>query len=353
MINQNYATMASLRLYEAESLIESVARENRVDPASIIDFSLNVYPFGPPHSAIIAAKAALDRCNSYPDLNFGELRSKLAARHQVLEESLFFGAGLDDVIKPLIHSWTTEGDAVLIHLPTFPRYELEAGIRGCRVLAVKSDPPNLIDVKALRAALRQEPIALAFLCSPNNPTGAQIAVPDIDEMSAAHEETIFIVDEALINPGEAGASPLARKRRNVVVLRTFSKYLGLAGLRIGYAIADPHLVRIAEVGRPPFNVASPSVAAAAAVLDDPDFINRTTSILAPKKIIRCRIGKTGLNRFARPLREYDAGRDAASKARRCRQDSSGAQPVGGRCHFVSRPRRIQPVAYFVTRSGIQ
>jgi histidinol-phosphate/aromatic aminotransferase/cobyric acid decarboxylase-like protein len=81
-------------------------------------------------------------------------------------------------------------------------------------------------------------------------------VADIDEMSAA------------------------RKRRNVVVLRTFSKYLGLAGLRIGYAIADPHLVRIAEVGRPPFNVASPSVAAAAAVLDDSDFINRTTSIFS-------------------------------------------------------------------------
>jgi histidinol-phosphate/aromatic aminotransferase/cobyric acid decarboxylase-like protein len=147
MINQNYATMASLRLYEAESSIESVARENRVDPASIIDFSLNVNPFGPPHSAVITAKAALDRCNSYPDLNFGELRGKLAARHEVLEESLFFGAGLDDVIKLLIHAWTTEGDAVLIHLPTFPRYELEAGIRGCRVLAVKSDPPNLIDVR--------------------------------------------------------------------------------------------------------------------------------------------------------------------------------------------------------------
>ncbi|CAH1650349.1 pyridoxal phosphate-dependent aminotransferase [Chelatococcus asaccharovorans] len=271
-LNPRNAEFASVRLYEAETSVATIAARHGLDPAAILDFSLNVNPFGPPPAAIAAAQAALATSNLYPDLRFARLRQAVALRHDVPEDWLFFGAGLDDVIKLVIHAWTTEGCTVLVHVPTFPRYELEANLRGCRVVAVESPSPEKTDLAAFDAALAREAVALAFICSPNNPTGENFAIEAIADLATRHADTIFVVDEALINPAEDGAMALPKRLSNVVVLRTFSKYFGLAGLRIGCAVADPHLVAVAEVGRPPFNIAAPSVEAAVAALADEAFL---------------------------------------------------------------------------------
>jgi histidinol-phosphate aminotransferase len=275
--------VASVRRYEAEISVASVAAQHGLDPADILDFSLNINPFGPPQGAIEAARAALAESNRYPDLRFASLRRAVARRHDVHEDALFFGAGLDDVIKLLVHAWTVEGSAVLVHLPTFPRYELEAQLRGCRVITVESPTPERTDLAGLDTALARDPIALAFICSPNNPTGETFAVSAIDDLAIRHAETLFVVDEALINPTEDGAIALPKRRRNVAVLRTFSKYFGLAGLRIGYAVADPRLIAVAEVGRPPFNIATPSVEAAVAALADDAFLARCKATFAAER----------------------------------------------------------------------
>lgn len=279
-LNAQNEKLASVRLYEAETSVATIAARHGLDPATILDFSLNINPFGPPKGAIEAAQATLAASNLYPDLRFGSLRRAVARRHDVAEDALFFGAGLDDVIKLLIHAWTSEGDTVLIHIPTFPRYALEAGLRGCRVVTVESKTPAQTDLAAFAAALQREPVALAFICSPNNPTGERFAVDAIADLATRYGDTLFIVDEALINPAENGATQLPKQLRNVVVMRTFSKYFGLAGLRIGYAVADPHLVAIAEVGRPPFNLAAPSVEAAVAALADEAFLVRCKATFA-------------------------------------------------------------------------
>jgi histidinol-phosphate/aromatic aminotransferase/cobyric acid decarboxylase-like protein len=164
---------------------------------------------------------------------------------------------------------------VLVHVPTFPRYELEARLHGCSVVAVRSDPPWTIDADAIRAALATQRIAVAFLCTPNNPTGVTIANDDVRMLASGFAQTIFIVDEALGNPADDGAIALARSESNVVVLRTFSKAFGLAGLRVGYALGAPALLSIAERGRPPFNVAVPAEAGAIAALDDATFLARS------------------------------------------------------------------------------
>lgn len=273
--------LAAVRLYESETSVEAVAARHGLDPESIIDFSLNINPFGPPESAVAAAGDALRTSNYYPDLRFSRLRAALADRHSVEQEALFFGSGLDDVIKLFIHAWTREGDAVLVHLPTFPRYELEARLRGCKVVGIANpDRPERIDVAALRAALTVGEIALCFLCTPNNPTGARLAGEDVEGFASSFPDTIFIVDEALIFPLDDGMLPLQRRYANVAVLRTFSKYFGLAGLRIGYAVGDPELLQVAEVGRPPFNMASPSVEAATAALSDAAFLTRCKTVFA-------------------------------------------------------------------------
>ena len=263
------------RLYEAEISASIVSARFGLDPSSIVDFSLNVNPFGPPSSAVAAARAALERCNLYPDARLPALRAALARRHAVDFDQLFFGAGLDDVIKLVLHAWTAEGDTVLVHVPTFPRYELEARLRGCAVVAVQADPPWTIDVAAMDAQLATQRAAVAFLCTPNNPTGATIATSDIAAMAARFRDTIFIVDEALGNPLDDGAMVLARREPNVVVLRTFSKALGLAGLRIGYAVGPIALLALAERGRPPFNVTGAAEAAAIAALDDAAFVTQS------------------------------------------------------------------------------
>jgi histidinol-phosphate aminotransferase len=273
--NPHLEQVKTLRFYENERSAVSVAAEFGLQLSQIVDFSLNVNPFGPPAASIAAARQTLQRGNDYPDLKLAALRRRLAQRHGVPEDALFFGAGLDDVLKLILQAWVSEGDQVLVHLPTFPRYELEAQLRGAIVASVQSDPVWRIDVTAIRAKLTSARIALAFLCTPNNPTAALIPTDDIAALAADFPDVLFVVDEALIDPSQLGVVPLIGAHRNLIVLRTFSKYFGLAGARVGYAIADPALVSIAELVRPPFNVSLASAAAAAAALDDDDFLKMT------------------------------------------------------------------------------
>ena len=271
-INVQSARMASMRLYEAESSPEMIAGRYGLAPQEIVDFSLNVNPLGSPVGAIAAAERALAATNFYPVLKFGILRSALARRHNVPAENFFFGAGLDDVIKLVLQAWTSEGDKVLVHIPTFPRYELEARLRGCEVVGVESEIPQRIAVDRMEQALAAGGVALAFICTPNNPTGATVANAEIERLAKAYPATIFVVDEALIYPMEQGAIPLCNTLPNLCVMRTFSKYFGLAGLRIGYAVADARLVEVAEIGRPPFNMAAAAMHAATAALADETFL---------------------------------------------------------------------------------
>jgi len=272
-MNPHFTRELPTRLYETESSVASVAAAHGFAPTQIADFSLNVNPFGPPASAVAAATAVLGLSHAYPDVQLAALRRAVAQRHATPEAHLLFGAGLDDVIKQILHAWVGEGEAVLVHLPTFPRYELEARLRGCRVVAVTGPAPWRVDLEAIADALARERIALAFLCSPNNPTGEKIDMPAIAALARRFPETLFVVDEALLDPREPGVTSLVGELGNVVQLRTFSKYYGLAGFRIGYAHASAGLVAIAERGRPPFNVALPSEAAAVAALADRAFLD--------------------------------------------------------------------------------
>lgn len=281
--NPHIASLSGQRLYEVEAEPDQVARDMGLDPGEIIDFSLNVNPLGPPDAALEAARQSLDRCNAYPDLRLRELRRAVAKWHGVSPDWLLFGSGLDEVIKLLVSAWTAEGDRVLIHIPTFPRFALEVQARGAEPLFVRSDPPWTVSPDAIAEALDRDRPALAFLCSPNNPTGTALAPDTIAEFVDANPDTTFIVDEALIYPLESGAVPLVEGRPNLAVLRTFSKYWALAGFRVGYAIAHESLLRTVEAIRPPFNVTLPSAAAACAALEDVEGLKRSHSFFAEER----------------------------------------------------------------------
>ncbi|MDG9793801.1 pyridoxal phosphate-dependent aminotransferase [Brucella anthropi] len=279
-INTHIRDAASVRLYEAETSVQKLALKYGLPLADMIDFSLNVNPLGAPASAVVAAARAMEHANLYPDLEFRLLRDKLAEKHGISPEQLFFGSGLDDVIKLLLHALVSDGDAVMVHLPTFPRYALEAKLRRCEVIGVRNPNGFEIDLEGMRKVLETRPVAMAFICTPNNPTGEQVDNSRIAEIASAFPQTLFIVDEALINPKKEGAVALVTQYDNTIVLRTFSKFYGLAGVRAGYAICPVPLAQMADIGRPPFNLSTSAIHAAAAALDDMEFIERCATSFA-------------------------------------------------------------------------
>lgn len=282
-INPDVAALMNQRLYEKESDADIVAQELGLDRAHVIDFSLNVNPTGPSAIAVAAATEAMSQANRYPDLMLSALRAKLAMRHDVDPGRIAFGCGLDEVIKLLVQAWCRPGNAVVMHVPTFPRYELEVQAAGGKPRYVSADPPWTISVPAISDAVAEIGPSLVFLCTPTNPTGAVIPRDEIETLCDRFPDTVFVVDEALADPKDDGALHLTRTRANVAVLRTFSKYWGLAGFRIGYAVAAERLIDAIEAIRPPFNVALPSAAAAAAVLDDEEYLRRSHDLFRSER----------------------------------------------------------------------
>ncbi|WDD93548.1 aminotransferase class I/II-fold pyridoxal phosphate-dependent enzyme [Burkholderia sp. FERM BP-3421] len=273
-MNENHPNSKSPRLYELETSLELLANRYGLSQSSMIDFSLNVNPLGCSPAAITAAREAMGNANFYPDINLSALRAALSNKYRHAKGKFLFGAGLDDVIKLLIHAWTAPGDTILIHLPTFPRYALEAQLHGCEVIGVKGGASQRFDADRYTEALRSNRITMAFICSPNNPTGELIDIDVIEEMARSFPQTIFVADEALINPKKEGCLRLPDKLNNIAVMRTFSKFFGLAGMRVGFVVAAEKLIDTAEMARPPFNVSRPAAAAAVAALEDEEFIAR-------------------------------------------------------------------------------
>lgn len=272
-----------MRLYEEEAAPETIIARYGLDPAQVIDFSVNVNPFAPPPIAAGTAEMALEACGVYPDLNLQDLRAALAQRHGLDTGAFLFGAGLDDVLKLISQAWLGPAKTALIHVPTFPRYELEARIVGARQVFVSASEPWHIDMAGIEAALAAEPVDVAYLCTPNNPTGARISNADIARLADAFPGTRFVVDEALSDPAQPGAMPLVAAHENIVVLRTFSKYFGLAGLRVGYAAGQPRTLASLKTVRPPFNVSGFSARIALATLKNDDFLSTSRQAFASER----------------------------------------------------------------------
>jgi histidinol-phosphate aminotransferase len=248
--------------------------------SDLLDFSLNINPCGAPAASLEAAARALRDSHLYPPRDAGELRVALAAWHGVTPDSLIFGCGVDELIKLAVHAWTQPGDAAVIHVPTFPRYEIELRCHGARVVEVWSPDPWRLDIARLSEALGAHRPAAAFLCLPNNPTAANLTAVDVTRLARAFPATRFAVDEAMAYPLDEGLVGVASREPNVVVMRTFSKYYGLAGLRVGYGIGGGSTLAAMEAARPPFNVSAVAVAAALAALDDVAFVERCKQVFA-------------------------------------------------------------------------
>jgi histidinol-phosphate aminotransferase len=216
------------------------------------------------HAIVEAARLG----NLYPGSG-PELRQKLGQAAGLTGEHVVLGNGSTDVINFVAHTFIAPGDEAVIPVPTFPMYEARARVAGGTVIQVPMRSDFTWDMDAILKAVTPR-TKLIFICSPNNPTGNQFPLEDLERILALGLPTFF--DEAyyeLENEVETRA-PMIQQYPHMLVNRTFSKAFGLAGLRIGYILCDPALASYFNRVRFPWNVSQIAIAAALAALEDKD-----------------------------------------------------------------------------------
>ena len=272
--------LRDLGVYEPGKPIEETARELGVDPATIIKLASNENQLGPSPKALRAMRTALENAHLYPDGSGFYLRKAIAAKLAVEPENIILGNGSNEVIEFLGHAFLNAGDDVITCQYAFIVYKLLATAFGVRTIETPS-PDYKQNLDATLAAITAK-TRVIFIPNPNNPTGTLISQRAIDSfMSRVPESIVVVFDEAyfefLKDPPDT--VKFVREGRNVVVLRTFSKIHGLAGLRIGYAIAPGEMIEVLHKTRQPFNVNSIAHDGAIAALDDEAHLIETRRVI--------------------------------------------------------------------------
>jgi histidinol-phosphate aminotransferase len=271
--------LRQLGLYEPGKPIEETARELGVDPNEVVKLASNENPLGPSPKAVAAMRSAIESAELYPDGGGFFLRTALASRLGCTLDNIILGNGSNEIIEFLGHAFLKPGDAVLAFEHAFIAYKLIAGLFGARTVEVASQnfQPNVHDLlNAITAKTK-----IIFIANPNNPTGALIAADKIDDfLMRVPDNVITVVDQAYLEFLDRPPDVVrhVHENRNVVVLRTFSKIYGLAGLRVGYAIARREIIDILRKTRQPFNVNGVGQTAALAALDDEEHVRKTKAI---------------------------------------------------------------------------
>jgi histidinol-phosphate aminotransferase len=205
----------------------------------------------------------------YPDFDPRELLLALARHSGWLADGILAGNGSNEMIEALLLVTVGPGVRVVIPQPTFTLYALMTTVLGGEAVRVDLGPDLEYDASALMRVRSESQAALTIVCSPNNPTGGLLGLSDIEQL-ADSGDGLVVVDEAYHEFAGVSAVPLLSRHKNLVVLRTFSKAMGMAGLRLGYLLAAPELVREINKGRLPYNVNFFTQAAALAALAEPE-----------------------------------------------------------------------------------
>lgn len=258
------------------------ALERELGIANSIKLASNENPLGPSPLALEALQKNMAALNRYPDGGCYELSRKLSEKLGLPPENIVIGAGSDDIIGMLTRALLLPGDQAVMPQPSFLMYEI--------MVRTASAEPVYVPLKSLAIDL-DEMVAringktrIVFLTNPNNPTGTTISKADFERfLERIPEEVVVVVDEAYIefvrDPECLESLGYIQEDRPVVILRTFSKAYGLAGLRVGYGIMPEAIALLLHRVRQPFNVNTLAQSAAAAALGDRDFLEQTLTVV--------------------------------------------------------------------------
>ena len=273
----------ALAPYIAGKPISEVAREFGLDEANIVKLASNENPLGMPPSAQAAVQRAVSDLGRYPDANGFDLKAALAARYGVPEDWITLGNGSNDILELAAHALVERGQSIVFAQYSFAVYALATQGVGARAIVVPARAYGH-DLDAMLAAIEVD-TRLVFVANPNNPTGTFIPGEQIEAfLQKVPAGVVVVLDEAYTEylAAEQRYDAIAWTRRypNLLVSRTFSKAYGLAGLRVGFAIAQPLLTDLLNRLRQPFNVNSLAQAAAVAALADTDFLTKSAELNA-------------------------------------------------------------------------
>jgi len=289
--------LKTLPTYQPGRPIEEVARELNLPADSIIKVASNENPFGPSPLAMAALQKAIANVNLYPDGNAFYLKQKLAAKLGVEPANLILGNGSNEIIEFVSHALLTPGAEIVVSQYCFAIYPIVAKMLGANVITVLAQDYGH-DLPAMLRAITPQ-TRIVFVANPNNPTGTLASREEVIKLvNDVPDDVLLVLDEAYIEflDDAVDLIPLIRlgARKNLILMRTFSKIYGLAGLRLGYGIGNTDLISALEKIRQPFNVNLLSQAAALAALDDDEHVRKTRQ----NNFI-------GLEFFARAFRKLD------------------------------------------------
>lgn len=270
--------LAALPVYQPGRPIEEVAREYNLPVESVIKLASNENPLGPSPKAIAAMRTALDSLHLYPDGNAFYLKRKLAAKIGVEPGNLVLGNGSNEIIEFIGHALMRPGVDVVVSEFCFAIYPIMTRMFGANLITVPAKGLGH-DIPAMLRAITPQTRVL-FVANPNNPTGTLAPKKEIEQLVAEVPDSVLLVmDEAYIDflDDPVDLVPLVRsgKKPNLLLMRTFSKIYGLAGLRLGYGIGDRDFIAALEKVRQPFNINSLIQAGAMAALDDDQHLAAT------------------------------------------------------------------------------
>lgn len=320
--------------YSPGKPVEEVERELGIKGA--IKLASNENPLGPSPHALRALQEALPESHRYPDGGGYYLKQGLAAHLGVTPDHLILGNGCNEILELTARCFLMPGDEVVIADPAFVIYGMLAQLHGCeRILVPLKSWTHDLEAMAKAVTTRTK---MVFVGNPNNPTGTVASPEEVAGfMRALPEDVIVVLDEAYIDyvPAELVPDSLSHVRRGrwVIVLRTFSKIYGLAGLRIGYGIAPPPMIDLLERARAPFNVNALAQRAALAALGDQDHVASSRQVNERGKIyLSDELSRLGLF-FAPTAANFflvDTGRDGQAVADALLQKGVIVRPLGGR-----------------------
>lgn len=287
------ASIADLVPYEPGKPVEEVRRELGLE--RVVKLASNEGPFPPLPAALEALQRELLDLNRYPDGGTWALRSTLAERNGVAFDEVVTGPGADGIVDFLSQSTLEPGDEIVCGWPSFPSYVLMAKKLGAVARTVPLRD-HTYDLDGLLAAIGPR-TKLVYVCHPNNPTGTANGREElVSFLDRLPEHVLCVLDQAYFeyidDPDYADGIKLFREGRRLVVLRTFSKIYGLAGLRVGWAVAPADVVAATSKVRRAFEITSLAQTAALASLDDPEEIAR-----------RRALNRQGRERLAEIIRE--------------------------------------------------
>lgn len=271
----------SLSPYVPGKPIDELQRELRL--ARVIKLASNENPLGPSPKAVAALAGANDTLHRYPDGGAYRLRQAIAERWKVTSEQVILGNGSDEILGLLARTFLAPGDEAVMADHTFVIYRMEVtAAHGKPVVVPLVNWTHNLEAMTQAVTPRTR---LLFICNPNNPTGTTVPAEAISRLMAkVPRDLIVVFDEAYYeyvrDPQFPDTIAYVKEGRNVIVLRTFSKIYGLAGLRIGYGITTPEINNYLNRVRPPFNANSLAQRAALAALGDDEHVARSRTVNA-------------------------------------------------------------------------